>query len=136
MQQTHKEIIMKKKTLFAIIPFCLALFSIGFIATVQAAPQIQPQMATPKTVLSAVSMAKPAQCAAGFTPINLKLVEHEGKKWYQYDCVQQKVIKRSCNADTEVIKVKNQFVSLPSDGQSDNSKMYLSYSCFNYVPVK
>ncbi|AKH19134.1 hypothetical protein [Sedimenticola thiotaurini] len=127
---------MKKHAFLSAIALCLVAFSAGLIGTALAAPQNQAKPVVPKLVLSATQIVKPAQCGAGFTPINIKLMEHEGKKWYQYDCAQQKVIKRTCNADTDVIKVKNRFIDLPSDGQNNDSKMYLSYTCFNYVPVK
>lgn len=114
----------------------IAAIAAGFIGSVQAGSQIPTAQAIPKLKVAANHIVNPPQCAEGFTPINIKLVEHEGEKWYQYDCVQQKVIKRSCNADTEVTNVKNKFIDMPSDGKSNNSKLNLSYTCFNYIPVK
>lgn len=116
---------------------CAGLF-MGALLALQAFgnPSFQAAGATPKLQLQATGTAKPATCAAGFTPVGKKLVQHEGKAWYQYTCARQETIVRSCNADTDVIEVKNDIISLPSDGQSQNSKLQLSYQCFHYVPVK
>jgi len=89
-----------------------------------------------KTTFHVATAAKPAVCGQGFTAVSKKLVEHEGKKWYQYTCAREETIIRVCNTDTDVIDVKNQFISLPSDGTSQNSKLRMSYKCFKYVPVK
>lgn len=125
-----------KQGVMSFIFLWIAIFSIGFAGAVLADQPIPGQTALPKLQVATDKLTIPAQCAPGFTPIKIKLIKHEGKRWYQYDCVQQKVIKRSCNADTEVINVKNQFVTLPSDGKSNDSKLFLSYGCFNYIPVK
>lgn len=79
---------------------------------------------------------KPAVCASGYKVIGKKLINHEGKKWYTYQCVQQQNISPKCNADTDVIKVKNKFIGKPSDGVNNNFKVMMSYECFNYVPVE
>jgi len=112
-----------------------ALFSVSVLGQAEGL-QLQAKKVQPKPVITAVTVAKPATCAPGFVAIDKKLVSHEGKKWYEYSCVQQKVINRTCNADTSVIDVDDKFVSMPSDGKSKKSKLYMSYKCFNYVPVE
>lgn len=114
---------------------CAGLF-MGALLALQALGSPGFQAADAKLKLQAAGAPNPASCATGFTPVSKKLVQHEGKAWYQYTCARQETIVRSCNADTEVIEVKNDIISLPSDGQSQNSKLQLSYQCFHYVPVK
>ncbi|MGD2118643.1 MAG: hypothetical protein PVG66_09800 [Chromatiales bacterium] len=106
------------------------------VAVAKADVKLQASQVHPTLQLQSVSPTKPATCAPGFIPVDKKLVEHEGKKWYEYNCVHQEVINRTCNMDTQVTNVKNDFVSLPSDGKSKKSKLMMSYKCFNYVPVK
>lgn len=98
--------------------------------------QLKAQQAKPTANFQAAGAPKPPACAQGFTPVGMKLQEHEGKKWYEYQCAYQQNINRTCNADTDVTEVKDQIISLPSDEQSHKSKMMLSYKCFHYVPVK
>lgn len=98
------------------------------------AVEFKAQKASP--TFTATAAAKPATCGKGFTAVGKKLINHEGKKWYEYTCARQEVIIRTCNADTQVTNVKNNFISLPSDGKSKNSKLNMSYKCFNYVPVE
>ncbi len=112
------------------------VFGIGLFASNLQADNRQYQAPKAKATFVATTAAKPAVCGEGFTPVSKQLVEHEGKKWYQYTCARQETIIRICNSDTDVTDVKNKFVSLPSDGTSKNSKLQMSYKCFKFVPVK
>lgn len=97
---------------------------------------VAPKSAAPALLASAAHVAKPATCGQGYTAIGLKLQKHEGKAWYEYQCVAEQQVDRTCNSDTSVTAVKDEFVSLPSDEQSHKSKLLMSYKCFHYVPVK
>ncbi|UTA48945.1 hypothetical protein L1F30_05210 [Simiduia sp. 21SJ11W-1] len=100
-------------------------------------PTLNATSAKPKfQVQVAGAIPKPAACAQGFTPVSKKLIKHEGKAWYEYTCARSETIVRTCNPDTDVTNIKNDIVSLPSDGTSHNSKLNLSYKCFRYVPVE
>jgi hypothetical protein len=112
----------------------LAYLSAG---SAQAELNLQANQAKPAMKLQATTgIPKPPTCASDFTPVGIKLVKHEGKQWYEYSCAREETIVRSCNADTDVTAVKNDIISLPSDGKNQNSKLQLSYKCFHYVPVK
>lgn len=120
-----------------------ALFAglvLGSLMAAQAVanPGLNATQAKPSLQLQATAVSKPlpAVCGKGFTPVGMKLVQHEGKAWYEYTCARQEDIVRTCNADTDVTDVKDNIVSLPSDGTSRNSRLQLSYKCFRYVPVK
>ena len=113
------------------------IFGALLAAQTLANPTLQATEAKPKLqVQTMAGMPKAATCAKGFTVVGKKLMKHEGKSWYEYTCARQETIVRTCNADTDVTDIKNDIVSLPSDGQSHNSKLQLSYKCFNYVPVE
>ncbi|WP_101759126.1 hypothetical protein [Oceanicoccus sp. KOV_DT_Chl] len=118
---------------FTAITMCFLLFASASQAD---GMKLQAKSASPKVGFQAAGAAKPATCAQGFTPIGIKLQQHEGKKWYEYQCVSEQSINRICNADTQVTDVNDKIVSLPSDGKSKKSKIQLSYKCFNYVPVE
>ncbi len=106
------------------------------LGAAHAETQLQATPVKPQMKLQATSVAKPPQCAPGFTPVGQKLVQHEGKSWYEYTCARQEIINRTCNADTEVTDINDKFTSLPSDGVSKKSKLTMSYKCWNYVPVE
>jgi len=117
--------------------FLAGLATISMVGNAQADTKFQAQQAKPQFNLKpATGIPKPAQCAPGFTVIGKKLIQHEGKKWYEYSCAREIVINRTCNQDTQVTDVKDNIISLPSDGKSKKSKIRLSYKCFNYVPVE
>ena len=110
----------------------VALLSTLFTVSATHANDVNPKRAK----ITKTTFIKPAVCASGYKVIGKKLINHEGKEWYTYQCVQQQNITPKCNADTDVIKVKNKFVGKPSDGVNKNFKVMMSYECFNYVPVK
>lgn len=114
------------------------VISMLLVSSAHAELKLQAKTLTPKPIgaIAAQAVAKPATCASGFVAVGKKLVQHEGKKWYEYTCAHEEVINRVCNTDTQVIDVKDKFISLPSDGQSKKSKLQMSYKCFNYVPVE
>lgn len=108
-------------------------------ATPAAAPAsatFAPKGNTGTLAAPAVPAPLAASCGPGFSVSGLKLQKHEGKAWYEYQCVAEQQINRTCNADTTITAVKDEFVSLPSDEQSHNSRLQMSYKCWHYVPVK
>jgi len=123
-------------TFLKLISLVIVAASISFSVANAEEMQIQAQQAKPQLKIQASGAAKPPTCAVGFTPVGMKLVEHEGKKWYEYSCVREEIINRTCNTDTQVYDVNDKFISLPSDGVSKKSKLQMQYKCFNYVPVE
>lgn len=112
----------------------MALSTLFAISTVSA-NDAQPKRAK-TSQLTKATFVKPALCANGYKVINKNLVQHEGKKWYTYQCVQQQNIKPKCNADTDVTKVKNNIVGKPHDKVNHDFKIMMSYECSRYIPVE
>ncbi len=90
----------------SITTLAAAAISIGLFASSLQADGMQFKAQKAKPTFQATAGAKPAVCGKDFTPVSKKLVEHEGKKWYQYTCARQETIIRVCNTDTDVTEVK------------------------------